>query len=99
MYYYGFEHKYGIGITDSNGEEVGALHVFGSRKNKNEWVAADGKRESVGAKAARNIIEGELYRDYANVDTLEDIRALSTEKAVEKLLSIPEDRRQLVSHL
>jgi hypothetical protein len=37
-FFYGFEHFHGRGMTNTDGDSVGLVHVFLSRQDRDNWV-------------------------------------------------------------
>ena len=59
MAYYGFEHRYGANMRDEDGDMIGTLVIFETRKARDTWVADGnpyltnpGARTAVKSKAA-----------------------------------------------
>ncbi len=57
--FYAFHNACGNGTTDTNGERLGTLHVFNTKRERGEWVDADRfdgdwHREAISHNAARH---------------------------------------------
>lgn len=59
MAYYGFQHRYGANVRDTDGDLMGTLTIFRTRKARDTWVAEGndfvdqpGAREALRSKAA-----------------------------------------------
>lgn len=38
MKFYAFEHCYGARVRDEDGDPLGAVHTFNSKRRRNEWL-------------------------------------------------------------
>ena len=61
MRYYAFHHNYGINTTDTRGNIIGALYVFDTKQERDEWIEKDiwdgnYHRSTVNSKDARKIM-------------------------------------------
>lgn len=64
-HFYGFDNTYGVGTTNSEYERIGQLHVFDSKKERDDWENEESglgnfHRESLTSEEARH----EMCRDY-----------------------------------
>lgn len=76
MNFYGFEHTYGIGTLDEDGNRIGTLRVFDSRSERQLWEEHDCDcNEAITASEARCIL-----RQMVKCATGEDTRFMRIEE-------------------
>lgn len=66
MHYYAFNNSCGIGTRHAEGGRIGTLHVFDTKRERDEWVDADVwdgnyHREAISCHEARGIMLNDLY--------------------------------------
>lgn len=64
-HYYAFEHTYGIGTTDTDGDIIGTLYIFDTKHERDSWINKDVwdgnfHRATISYKDARNEIVSSL---------------------------------------
>lgn len=89
MHHYGFRHTYGINTTDTDGNIIGTLYVFDTKRERDEWVSADVwdgnyHRATISSKDARKYLE-DMWYDFRLLDK-EEARYMSIDELVQLYL-------------
>ena len=85
-YYYGFAHKYGanIDVQGAPNGDGGSLHVFASKKARDEWV--DRGPEYVGANGARVAYPASKVRAHVKDNCGYEAGNMATRELVDRAL-------------
>lgn len=94
MYSYGFWWRYGIGAVGADGEAVGRVIVFGSKRERDEWVANDVfdgnfHRDWIPAREARRIMVYALFKEVTGTlptQVYELVRMYETRSSMYRLI-------------
>lgn len=88
-FFYAFYNNYGIGTADTDGNRIGELRVFDTKRERDEWVDEEDysggnlHREAISGKEARAFAISYLYNEApvsSNILYKEDIERLSTDE-------------------
>lgn len=53
MFFYAFEHTYGVNTRDTNGNRIGCVLAFSNKRNRDKFINENEKAETISSKTAR----------------------------------------------
>lgn len=98
--FYGYRNDYGIGTRNADGERLGTLHVFSSRRERDAWVEADRfdgnwHRERIDSREARRELEALAVLEDMRPDAA---RLEPTGALIARAVLFDHDGRDIVEH-